>query len=238
MYEQPTGLDEAEGSSLPWQARERYPGPVQALWETVKAVLFRPSAAFAHIETYGSAGSSMLYVVLLGTLGGLIGAGWQWLARATGLFDMWFAIGGQGAPEAAQMPFSGVMMGAQVVVFAVLIPVMMVFVPIINAAILHVLLWMIGGANASFEGTYAVVAYGTGSTALLHIIPFCGGLVGGIWNLVIQVIAVREVHETTTAKALIAVLLPVVLCCGFMAVMGILGAYAAIIAAGAMAAGA
>ncbi len=237
MDEQGTNAEGVEGSSLPWQERERYPGPVQALWETVKAVLFRPSEAFAHIQTYGSTGSSMLYVVLLGTLGALFGVGWQWVMTAAGVLPLAPVAEGGAPPAVAEVPLLGLLMGMQVIVLIVLVPVIMVVGPIINAALLHVCLWLVGGAGAPFEGTYAVVAYGAGSTALLNVIPLCGGLNGGIWGLVIEVIGLREVHGTTTAKALIAVLLPMLLCCGAVAVFMALALFAAVAAGGAVAAG-
>lgn len=58
-----------------------------------------------------------------------------------------------------------------------------------------------------------VAAYANGSTALWNLVPVCGGLIGGIWTIVITVIGISRAHEISTGKALAAVLVPVVTCC-------------------------
>ena len=84
----------------------------------------------------------------------------------------------------------------------------------IGAGILHVCLLITGGEKNGFEATFRVVAYSSGATALFQVLPFCGGIIGGIWALVAQIIGAREMHETTTGKAVVAVLLPLICCCG------------------------
>jgi hypothetical protein len=60
------------------------------------------------------------------------------------------------------------------------------------------------------------------------IVPVCGGAIAGIWCLVVECIGLAKAHETTTGKAVLAVFLPVIVCCGggfLLAVMfGTLGA--------------
>ncbi len=207
------GPYEPEESSLPWQNRERYPSRVGALWETFRLVLFDPSRAFSRINVEGSLAGSMLYVVILGSIGGYIGLAWQLLARALGL-----AFGGAAQGEANLIARVGGLAVFAVLV-AVLMPVAMLFGSLVSSAILHVCLLVIGGANRSFEATYAVVAYCAGSTSVLAIIPFCGGLICAIWNIVVEIIGLREAHKTTTGRAALAVLAPAIVCCGLFVVL-------------------
>ena len=62
------------------------------------------------------------------------------------------------------------------------------------------------------------------------ILPICGGLISGIWCIVVQCIGLTRAHQTTTGRALLAILLPIIVCCGggfVLAVMGgILGGFA------------
>jgi uncharacterized membrane protein len=51
-----------------------------------------------------------------------------------------------------------------------------------------------------------------GSTALCAVIPFVGGFVQFIANLVIMSIGLAKAHETSGLKATFAVLIPMLLC--------------------------
>jgi hypothetical protein len=112
----------------------------------------------------------------------------------------------------------------------------------VGAAIQHVCLMIFGAANSPYEATVRVYCYAN-STGVIFIglVPLLalvaglgfvvagpegalagavliGGLLGGaafIWALAIQVIGLREAHDTTTGRALGAVLLPVLVlfCC-------------------------
>jgi hypothetical protein len=46
------------------------------------------------------------------------------------------------------------------------------------------------------------------------IVPFCGGLISGIWGLVAECIGLARAHETDTGRAVLAVFLPLIVCCG------------------------
>jgi len=199
---------QAPGSSLPWQDRNRYPSAMSALWQTIKAVLLGPTRAFSQIRVQDSLGSSLLYVLILGTVGGYIGLVWQIAFRSLSLAAV--AATGARAETAAAFALSAF----HVVLSIVVIPIAAVIVSFIWAGILHLCLYLLGGAKESFEATYAVVAYSMGSTALLGIVPVCGGLIGGIWALVAEILGLTAAHRTTTGRAVVAVLLPIVLCCG------------------------
>jgi hypothetical protein len=90
---------------------------------------------------------------------------------------------------------------------------------------------IVGGANKPFEATFRVLAFSQGSTGPLQIIPLCGGLIAGVWALVVNCIGLARAHETSTGRATLAVLLPVIVCCGggllllFLFMFGALGAW-------------
>ncbi len=50
------------------------------------------------------------------------------------------------------------------------------------------------------------------------MVPFCGSIIAMIWTAVLYVMGFSIAHRTTQGKALIAVLLPIILCC----VMGVI----------------
>jgi hypothetical protein len=84
----------------------------------------------------------------------------------------------------------------------------------IVSAILHVCLMIVGGAKQPFETTFRVVCFAEGSVSPLLVIPFCGGLISGIWKIILYCVGLARAHETDTGRAVIAVFLPLIVCCG------------------------
>ncbi len=77
------------------------------------------------------------------------------------------------------------------------------------AAVIHVVLLVLRGANQGYSATLRVFCFSAGPQ-LFGVVPFIGPAVGGVWSLVITVIGLREAHKTSTGKAVTAVLLPTV----------------------------
>jgi hypothetical protein len=46
------------------------------------------------------------------------------------------------------------------------------------------------------------------------MVPICGGLICGVWALVCNCIGLARAHETDTGRAVLAVFLPLIVCCG------------------------
>ena len=91
-------------------------------------------------------------------------------------------------------------------------PVWIVIGVFVVAGILHLLLMLVGAAPRDFEATFRVVAYSQ-AVSVLGLVPFCGGLIGFVWWVVIVVLGFSVVHRASTLQAALAVLLPVFLCC-------------------------
>jgi len=111
-----------------------------------------------------------------------------------------------------------------------LVPLIIVIVLFIWSGLAHLCLMVFGGANQPFETTFRVFAFTQGSAGPLQIIPLCGGLISGIWAIVCNCIGLARAQETDTGRALLAVLSPLIVCCGFVFVIlfmfGALGAWA------------
>lgn len=122
-------------------------------------------------------------------------------------------------------------MGIGSIACIILLPVFLVIGLFIGSGIVHICLMIVGGANKSFEATFRVIAFSQGSTGPLQMVPVCGGLIACIWALVVNCIGISRAHETTTGRAVLAVLLPLIVCCGgvFLIAMmfGALGAWSA-----------
>ncbi len=192
----------ATRSGLPWEHRQER-GFANAFIETLAMVLTKPDLAFRTMKTEGGLAEPLIYALIGGCVGGivslLLSLGLQSMGLFTGQRDAFTAMAG---------------MGIGMIALIVLVPVFIVIGLFIAAAIVHLCLMIVGGANKSFETTFRVLAFSHGSTGPLQIIPVCGGLIAGVWALVVNCIGLARAHETTTGRAVLAVLLPLIVCCG------------------------
>ena len=78
------------------------------------------------------------------------------------------------------------------------------------AATLHATLKLLGAARRPFVATTRVLAFAAG-TQLFLIVPVLGTLLALVWSAVLTVVGLREVQQTSTARALVALLIPTVL---------------------------
>ena len=189
-------------SGLPWEHRQER-GFANAFIETLAMVLTKPDLAFRTMKTEGGLAEPLIYALIGGCVGGivslLLSLGLQSMGLFTGQRDAFTAMAG---------------IGIGMIALIILVPVFIVIMLFIGAAIVHLCLMIVGGANKSFETTFRVLAFSQGSTGPLQIIPVCGGLIAGVWALVVNCIGLARAHETTTGRAVLAVLLPLIVCCG------------------------
>lgn len=215
---EPAPATAVAATGLPWENRDQL-GFFNAWIQTIAMVLTRPAEAFAVMRREGGFLDPLLFAVIGGTIGAVVSFGFSMLLPMLGM-----SFGGDGGLSA--------LLGAGVGSIALMIcaPIFVILGTFIGAGIFHICLMLVGGANRSFETTFRVVAYGTGSANLLQIVPVCGGMIAFVWAVVLDVIGLARAHETDTGRALAAVLLPLLLCCGGGVLLAI--AIPAMIAAG------
>jgi hypothetical protein len=79
---------------------------------------------------------------------------------------------------------------------------------LIGAGIYHLLvLLLVRPSHAGFEATFRVVCYHA-AVQLISWIPIVN-FVAGIYAVALSLLVIREVHNTTTGRALVIVLIPV-----------------------------
>ncbi|PYK08786.1 MAG: hypothetical protein DME61_08625 [Verrucomicrobia bacterium] len=208
----------APRDGLPWDERQTK-GLFNAFIETLQIVLSRPAAAFTAMKREGGLGEPLLYAIIGGTFGGVFAVTYNFALRSFAPF---------GDRHGALTHLFG---GLGWIFLLVLTPLLVVVGMFVASAILHACLMIVGGAKQSFETTFRVVCFAEGSASPLLVIPFCGGLITGIWKVVLYCIGLARSHETDTGRAVIAVFLPLIVCCGgglLIAFMfGALGAWSA-----------
>lgn len=197
--EPPPGTSEPEAvrGPSPWEDRSRL-GLWQGIFQTFRNVLFNPVHLFRTLHYGRGIKEPLAFGMLFGSLGMMIALFWQFLLAAWG-------FGGSLKGISSTFPV------------LLLFPVLLVLAPVLVAlglfivsGILHLLLRIVRGGGHGFEATFRVVAYGQ-ATQVFAIIPFLGGFVGSIWLLVIEIIGLREIHETSYLRVILAFAIPVVL---------------------------
>jgi hypothetical protein len=208
----------APRSGLPWDQRHTK-GFFSAFIETLQMVLTRPGEAFTAMRREGGLGEPLIYAVIGGTVGTVVGLFYR--------FALQSVFTGFGRNDA----LNHMLGGATLILVMIISPLLVVIGTFIVSAILHVCLMIVGGAKQSFETTFRVVCFSGGSVNPLQLIPICGGLIAFVWGLVLYCIGLARSHEIETGRAVLAVLLPLIVCCGggFLLLMmfGALGAWSA-----------
>ena len=206
---------------IPWEDPAQT-GFFDRFVETVKLLATAPAEAFARMPTVGGIGKPLTFAIIVGWIGIAVYALWMLL------------FGGMSLPfmDQSQLGEAGAMFGLSTgftIMLIVLAPIFVIIGVFIQAAILHLMLMLVGGANHGFEATTRVCSY-TQAAQLAQIIPFCGGLVSAVWSIIMLIVGLSTAHGITRGKAALAVILPVVLCCIFMMALMFMGVLAGVAA--------
>ena len=105
------------------------------------------------------------------------------------------------------LPFVGALGAILVVVVMAILAVVFLF---IGGIWLHIWVYIAGGRKG-YMHTVKALAYGSTPGMIIGWIPIIGPFIGGIWTLVLEVLSVREMHQISTARAAVAVILAVII---------------------------
>ena len=171
--------------------------PIESFADVVRQVVLRPVGFFAGLPRRGSLLNPLVFALICTEIAAILG-GILSLAGVGGAF-----VTGYGFQVPQNQGF-GEFIGS-----VVLAPIGGVIGVFVVAVIAHLLVRLVVGAtNAGFGATFRVVAY-TSVTSLVSWIPFVGGLLA-LYGIYLAVVGIREMHNTTTGKALVVVVLPVI----------------------------
>lgn len=178
-------------ADFPWPPRADR-SFVDALAATWQESVFHPTSFFRRMPREFDFGWVLGYYLIMGVVAAGIGLFWH-MVLGPSLLDRWL-------PSNAGSP-------ANPFIDFLLSPLWLLFGLYAAAAIIHVFLLLVRGARHGFGATLRVFCY-SGGPQLFSVVPWIGPTVGAIWSLVITIIGLREAHETTTGKAIAAVLIP------------------------------
>ncbi len=184
----------------PWEDLEGL-GFLEAFLTTLKEVLLSPTQFYRRMPTSGGVTSPLIFALILGVLGGVLGLAWQWVFMLRlGQFQ-----------EISTTHLVGITIGLPLIVLLTLY---------LGSAMIHLCLMVVGGNRRGFEATFRVIAY-SWSTQIFALIPLVGGLIIPIYALAIEIIGLREGHGIGTGRAVLAVFLPFIVIGAFFVVAAI-----------------
>jgi len=190
---------EAPTGSTPWEDMASL-GFFTAFFRTMKQVLFSPTAFFRNMPVSKGMGSPLLYGVIISFFGTTIGLLEQF--AFSGFLGSFSQVEGMEGVNFFQTAF--------LLIYAFFLPIMIAVGLFVGSGIFHICLLIVGAGKRGFETTFRVLSYASSSQAFA-LVPFVGGFIIIIYNLVLWTIGFRESHHTTTGRAFIAVLLPMII---------------------------
>jgi len=202
-----------------WERRPQVPF-FSAFFQTIKDCLAQPVTVFSALNPNGGIGAPLFFYLIIGTLTTLVAMLYQF---GVALVDP-STLGKEFTGESSALPVAAVF-GVAMLIMVLLMPILLAIGTFISAGILHVCLMLLGGAKKPFTTTYQISCYAYGAALVFQLVPVCGGVIAGIYGIVLAIIGVKHAEGIETSKAVIAVLLPVVLCCGLvLALVAVAGA--------------
>ncbi len=185
---------------VPWEARASWLD-MAAFWQTSKNILFHPSATFSDLNYEAGIRSSLVYLLIYGSVGQIIGRYWfTLLGIHYGILE--------GNALSNTIRFAGAV---------VLTPFLFLAFIFVTAGLVHFVLRFLLAARRPFSATFQVMAYVAGATSLVNVIPFLGRLVMPIWAVGLYFIGLCKAHQASRTKVFLALLLPLVML-GFIAI--------------------
>lgn len=204
---------------IPMEQRRTY-GLFNALWHTWRQACLEPMAFFRQVGFSQDVGAAVVFMLIVNLVTGLASG----LLLLAGLqAPLWALARKEGLPIS---PLFGGAAGA--LLLAPLVFLLSALIGwAISTAVLHLLLLIVGGARKGMSTTALVLAYAS-APQVFNVVPWLGGLVASIWSLVLLIVGLSQAHETDTWRAVLAVFLPLLLCCGIILLAVLLPALAAL----------
>jgi len=192
--------------ATPWERRMQL-GLWRSVKQTIRSVIFSPKNMFSYMPVRGGLREPLAFGLLIGSISSMFAFFWG------------FMISGSGFPKL----FEGVSISlSSPITFLSLIflsPLLVAIDVFISSFIIHLLLLLVKGGKNRFEATFRVMAYSQ-ATKVWSILPFIGGPIGWVWRAIVQIIGLREIHETSYLRVILAFVIPVSLI--FLLMMAVL----------------
>jgi hypothetical protein len=170
--------------------------PVNSFVDVVRRVAFQPAAFFSGLPRQGSLLNPLVFALICIEVSVILVGLLTFIDVPGGITSLFGARGNQGV-----LAFLGGL---------VLAPIAGTIGVFLTALVTHLLvIIVVGPGHSGFGATFRIVAYSS-VTSLVGWIPFIGWI-ASLYRLYLATVGIREMHGTTTGRALLVVLLPAIL---------------------------
>ena len=170
--------------------------PVNSFTDVVRRVLLQPAAFFAGLPRQGSFVGPLVFALICIEVSALLIGLLTFIDVPGGITWLFGARGDQGF-----LAFVGGL---------VITPIAGTVGIFLSALVTHLLvILVVGPGHSGFGATFRIVSYSS-VTSLLGWIPFIGWIFS-LYRLFLATVGIREMHSTTTGRALLVVLLPAII---------------------------
>ncbi len=177
---------------------------VLSIGERIKGFLFSPSETFdaSKEDTIGDAFKYFVVILLiLAVIVAIIGAvAFQWILGMSAAFL---------PPDALPLAEIGPLLAVIPVVLFIAVLVGGIIGAFIDGLWIHLWVYIVGGRNGVGQ-TIKAVMYGATPYCLLGWIPIVN-FIAEIWMIIVAILGVRQLHELSTGKAVLAVILAIII---------------------------
>lgn len=192
-------------SGPPWEQTEK--PLVGRFVETVVLSYTNTMVLFGDMRRTGGLGAPLLFAIISGTIGMVIGTLPQLLLQVV-------VLGAEAQRDAASLGMMAGMSVGMAVGLMIAAPLRAILGAFIWSGIYHVMLILFRSAHFPFEATFRAVAYSFSASSLIMALPCCGQHVYLIVSTVFAIIAIMKVQEISGVLATAVVVAPLVICCG------------------------
>jgi hypothetical protein len=171
--------------------------PLSSFVDVLRRVVLHPADFFAGLPRREGLRNPFLFALICIAIGAVLTAGVDLIGVQSGFQSYEGLLGPLGLRSQSIAGFV-----ATIVMFAVI----GILSLLVGAGIYQVLVRVVvGRGNAGFRATFRVLAY----TAVLNLVAWIPilGLLLILYSLFLHVVGLREVHETTTGRAILVILL-------------------------------
>jgi hypothetical protein len=170
--------------------------PLNSFADVVRRVVFQPRIFFAGLPRQGSLLNPLVFALVCIEISVILVGLLSFIDVPGGITWLFGARGNQG--------FLAFLAGL------VLAPIGGTVGVFLTALVTHLLvILVVGSGHSGFGATFRIVAYSS-VTGLAGWIPFVGWIFS-LYRLYLATVGIREMHSTTTGRALLVVLLPAIL---------------------------
>jgi hypothetical protein len=170
--------------------------PVNSFVDAVRRIVFQPTAFFAGLPRQGNLLNPLVFALICIEISVIL-VGLLTFVDVPGGITWLFGV----REDQGFLAFLGGL------VIAPLAGTVGIF---LTALVTHLLVVLVvGSGHSGFGSTFRIVAYSS-VTGLVGWIPFVGWL-ASLYRLYLATVGIREMHATTTGRALLVVLLPAIL---------------------------